>query len=305
MKLSQIATTNATFPVENLSRDASLAKEIQGRLIQLGCLDPPADGKFGPVSRLTLGLFAKRMGLRYDEEVTGPIANALLKQTGATFIPLKLGSNFASRIVTYLQLKDYFVARLPGFLNIVYVEGADADGKANPDAFDKWNDRRIIVRIDAAGKPVIDYNALATTEPGKFFTIHPLNTMGAARIAFDQFKAWHVGTHHPSAKPPRKHEALVQAANIRVFRDKNKDGSRKGDAVALGSGMGINQHSGLNASVASIGKVSAGCLVARSDADHKLFMKLVKKDPRFAVASKGYLFISTIIAGDDLAKKVP
>ena len=111
--------------------------------------------------------------------------------------------------------------------------------------------------------------------------------------------------HHPESQPPRKHEALVQADKIHIFRDKNEDGKRPGDKeFIVGSGAGINQHSGLNQSPSNIGKLSAGCLVGQNDDEHKKFMKILRGDPRF-IANHGYKFMTTVIAGDDLDKKVP
>jgi hypothetical protein len=204
-----------------------------------------------------------------------------------------------------MQAKGFFVARLPGFLNIVYVEGADKSGRHNVDAPNVFNDRRTVFHFDKSGNPVMDVNALCTTEPGQFYTDNPLDPGGAARIAFGQYKSWTVGTHHPELQAPRKHEALIQADKIHIFRDKNKDGIRPGDKESIvGSATGINQHSGLNQSPSNIGRVSAGCLVGQDGDEHKKFMTVVKADRRF-IANHGYKFMTTIIAGDDLDKKVP
>lgn len=305
MKLADVAGSGKSVHVNDLGDDKALCKEIQARLTALGCLDPKPDGIFGAVSKLTLALFASQMKLTYDDKVTGPIATALLEQKSGTFLPMQPGNDLAGRIATYMGRNGQFFARLPGFLTIVYLEGADPDGRPNADAADRWNDLRLVLRRNAKGKPEVAFSALATTEPGRFYTaVKPLSSRGAARIAFGQFKAWRVGTHHPHLLPPRRHEALTQALPITVFRDKNKDGIRPGDATQTGV-FGINQHSGLDQSLKSIGKASAGCLVGRVDADHKAFMKLVKTDPRFRQASKGYTFMTSVIAGDDLAKQVP
>src|SRR5258706_65591 len=146
-------------------------------------------------------------------------------------------------------------------------------------------------------------NVLATTEPSRFFSESPENPEGAARIAFGQYKAWRVGIH--KAGKPTAHEALVQAGELSVHRDLNKDGKRAGDKIDVGSGFGINQHSGHNASANDIGRASAGCLVGRSHVEHKEFMKLVKTDPRFLRATNGYKYITAVIAGDDLKNQVP
>ena len=301
MKLQEIIANNSSVLVNDLALDVVLAGEIQTRLISLGCLDPPADGDFGTVSKFVLGEFARQAGINYQEVVDKPLAESLLDNSATSFIPLALGNDFGSRIVKYMQLRNYWIARLPGFLNIVYVEGADADGSPNADKSNIFNDRRIVFAI-AGGKPEIKFNVLATTEPGKFYTEHPLNAGGAARIAFNQYKAWRVGIHH--ATSPSRHEALVQVGIISVHRDLNKDGKRIGDAIDVGSGFAINQHSGHNADANNIGKASAGCLVGRSHDEHKEFMKLVKTDPRFKKALNGYKYISTVIAGDDLKDKI-
>lgn len=200
-----------------------------------------------------------------------------------------------------MRLRNYWVARLPSCLNIVYVEGANEDGKPNGDEFNKFNDRRLVIGI-VDGKPTLHLNVLATTEPGRFYTEHPMNPLGAARIAFGQYKAWRVGIH--KAGTPTAHEALVQAGPITVYRDLNKDGQRTGDKTDVGSGFHVDQHAGFNASPDDIGKASAGCLVGRSTDEHRQFMKLVKTDPRYKLASQGYQYVSTVIAGDDLATKV-
>jgi hypothetical protein len=303
MRLADIAKSKKSVSIKALGSDTTLAKEVQKRLIVLGCLDPKADGQFGTISQLALSSFARREALPFDDRLTGPIAQALLEETPKTFIPLKLGSDLGSRLVRYMQAKKYHVARLPGHLNIVYLEGSDVTGRHNADRADEWNDRRIVFVVGKNGRPTITHNVPATTEPGLFFTDHPLNKGGAARIAFQQYKAWMVGTHKAGTKTAQ--EALVQAGSISVFRDKNKDGIRPGDTVHVGSGFGINQHGTLgDKGPKTIGRWSAGCLVARQQADHRLFMKIVKRDPRFG-ANNGYRFMTAVIAGDDLDARVP
>lgn len=305
MNLSTIAAASASVPVTKLGQDTALAKEVQTRLAALGCLDPPADGQFGSASKLTLSRYAKLRGFAFKDALSPQIAKGLLTDKADAILPLRLSGDFASRMVRYLQVQKFFVARLPGFFNIVYVEGSDANGRHNADTFNVFNDRRTVFHFDKFGKPVMDLNVLCTTEPGRFFTQHPLNPDGAARIAFGQYKSWAVGIHHPELTAPRRHEALVQVANVKIFRDKNKDGIRPGDKqFTVGSGAGINQHSGLNQPAGDIGKLSAGCLVGQNDAEHKKFMKVLRGDPRFVV-NNHYKFMTTVIAGDDLDKKVP
>jgi len=200
-------------------------------------------------------------------------------------------SNLADRIIQYMTAKGYHISTDPGLVNIVYLEGANADGTPNEDRLNEWNDRRIVL-VFQYGNPVIVGNFTATTEPGRKYTMQPMNPGGAARICFGQYKAWSVGVHGNS----EPHEALVQVAEVKVCRDFNKDGFRTGDKVHAGL-FGINQHWGYD--MKFIDAASAGCLVGQSRASHRQFMGWVKADPRYQ-ADKNYIFRTTIIAGDEL-----
>lgn len=283
-----------TISFADLAKDTELAKQVQTNLIRLGLLDPPADGKFGQFSIQALKYFQSLMKISEDGLGT-KTSQALVEVKEA--IPLKLGKDFASRIIKYMQRKGYFVAVGEKRYNIVYVEGASADGTPNKDSFNQWNDRRIVIEI-ATGTPKILGNWLATTEPGNRYTQRPMNPNGAARIAFGQYQAWQVGIHGGS----EPHEALVQRGSLKLHRDRNKDGLRTGDAIDVGSGFGINQHYGYDLQL--VGPASAGCLVGQSRAEHRVFMRLIKQDRRYQL-NNDYFFFTTIIAGDDLAKNFP
>jgi hypothetical protein len=188
------------------------------------------------------------------------------------------------KIIQYMAAQKYKIRAL----NIVYIEGVDPDSFAlNPDRMDEWNDVRMIIRDD--GDMLVC--ASATTEPGAHYTYNPMNAAGAARIAFGQYlDCWEVGIHG-AAFP---HEALVQIGTIKVHRDLNQDGSRKGDAIDAGSWFGINQHSTSNAPE-TIGPWSAGCLVGRYLSTHKLFMSICK--------GMGHrTFDTTILDGSELKR---
>lgn len=171
--------------------------------------------------------------------------------------------------------------------NIIYIEGVDPvedNFKLNGDAFDYWNDTRNVVRDDG----VILLSAVATTEPGKYYTYTPMNPNGAARIAFGQYKdCWEFGTHGISYP----HEALVQCGEIKVYRDFNQDGLRTGDLIYTDA-QGVNQHTTSNAPD-TIGLWGAGCLVGRYESTHKKFMQLMRD-------SGGVLFDTTILDGTTL-----
>lgn len=296
MTLKQIADSGRDFNSRELSLDESLTREIQTRLIDLSLLDPPADGDFGPISKNALEKFTALKKLPISDLIGPRIATALLESSVETLFPLNLDNSLASRLVGYMRAKGFWFSRLPNYLTIAYVEGMNGDGSLNDNTPNFFNDRRFLLSFEA-NIPRITGTWEATTEASAFYTKHPMNPKGAARIAFGQYKAWRVGIH-PRSQGGSAHEALVQVDDIRVFRDLNQDFRRTGDAVDIGSSFGVNQHWGFNFPVHDIGKASAGCLVGRTKDGHREFMKLLKTDPRFT-ASQGYKFMATVIDGQD------
>jgi hypothetical protein len=186
------------------------------------------------------------------------------------------------KTIKYMIAKGYKVRAL----NIVYFEGIDPDlTRVNPDTIDQWNDVRSIV--SNTGDVLLA--SIATTEPGWYYRLNPMNAGGAAQLAFGQYlDAWCIGDHHGQ-------DALVQCGNLKVFRDKNEDGSRKGDALDVGSDFGLNQHTTSNAPDA-VGRWSAGCLVGKyPDTHNNKFMSIIR--------SMGLkTFDTTLVDGSEFAK---
>lgn len=303
---------------------ADLVAEIQARLCALGLLDPvidgsteapflpvrPADGRFGPETFNAIRSFHRYWRLQYNEDQLAPaFFQALADCDPDAFFPIQFSplagdgaqTLLAKRVLRYMARKNYWITRAPDQLNIVYVEGAGPDGKPNADQMNKWNDRRMVIRILPGGQPEMLVNDQATTEPGRFYTDNvPKHLAGVARIAFGQYKAWKMGLHK-GVQP-----SLVQRGKVRLHRDINKDGKRDtADPIDIGDGFGINQHSTKPGLVPdSVEKFSAGCLVGRRYDYHLSFMHIVRQDYRYQM-NKDYMFVSTIIDGDDLAKAEP
>lgn len=211
-------------------------------------------------------------------------------------------TSLAEKIVRACERKGYPLDRGPGEVNIIYVEGMSPDGTANGDRPNAWNDLRVVLTFDGA-TPKIVKAWEATTEPGRKYTLAPINPAGAARIEFGRYTAWQVGIHREGS--PSAHEALRQdAGDVTVARDANQDGLRTGDARDTGR-FGINQHGGYDMPPADIGAASAGCLVGRTMEGHREFMALVKSDPRY-VADHSFVFATAVIAESDvLAEGLP
>lgn len=290
MTLWELAAGGRVVPLALIGGDRALATEIQDRLTAHGLLDPPADGSFGPVSLWGIGQFLRKVGTPGKTVIDGAAAAALLAEQPA--FPLRTPDSLAGRLATAMHKAGHWLCRHPDCVNLVYVEGMDEDGTPNVDAPNVFNDLRVVLRVNRAGTPVIEEIWEATTEPGRYYTlIQKLDPRGAARIAFGQYKAWSVGTH--MAGRPSGHEALVQTAPIRVFRDLNEDFERTGDQVFAGL-FGVNQHWGFDLPRSDIGRASAGCLVGRTKAGHRAFMALCKADPRYT-ANNSYRFLTSVL----------
>lgn len=302
MKLQTFVNSGLKFGSDAIAADEELATNIQEILIWLKFLDPPADGKFGPISTAALIEFQDIIGdLSAEKGFLGPQTAKKLIETSPDEVPqpeLDLTkNNLEARIIKYMLAKFYRIATGPQKYNIVYVEGMEANGTLNNDQPNQFNDRRMVIEIPNQ-VPELKGNWEATTEPGTHYTINPMNNLGAARIAFGQYKAWQVGTHWGSGAEP--HEALVQASPISVYRDKNKDFIRTGDKLYTGN-FEINQHYGFDFPRNDISFAGAGCLVGRERKSHRDFMALIKQDKRYKLNNQ-YRFLTTIIPGDELEK---
>jgi hypothetical protein len=198
-------------------------------------------------------------------------------------------------VLRYMVASNYWICRYPECKNIVYLEGVDPDGTLNDDRPNWFNDIRLVFWLDKNGE--LEWKAWeATTEPGGYWTVNPMNPRGAARIKFGQYAAWRVGTHGGSTAGA--HEALIQVKPISVHRDLNKDYIRTNDSIDTGL-FGINHHWGYDLPRDDIGKAGSGTLIGRTKEGHREFMQLIKTDPRYR-AYNFYDFIATILPADQV-----
>jgi hypothetical protein len=320
--LDKIAEASKTYFIHELNAEPEkeASKQIQTRLCDLGLLDPSfsgsvltafgpgekADGVIGLNTRNALFVFCKIAKIDYQDGLVSPqLAKALINAEADQLLPIQVKSRLfdskqtklAKKLVRYMQSKGYWIARSAEMINLIYSEGMDLNGQANTDQPNHWNDRRMAFRIKANGRPEMVFNYEATTEPGTYYVMNPLNTQGAARIAFGQYKAWVDGKHR-GTQP-----ALVQRGPIKLHRDLDKNGKRsKTDPIDIGDSFGINQHStsdDYNSEL--IDRYSAGCLVGRNYQEHLKFLARVRKDVRYAM-NKSYMFVTAVIAGDEFEK---
>jgi hypothetical protein len=198
----------------------------------------------------------------------------------------------AGLLVSYMRAQGWDVATGPYEMNIVYLEGGDMAGLPIPDRMDGWNDGRLLITVHQ-GEFVLVHNTVATTEPGLSATRSKAAAKrgGVFRIAIGQQRGkWVMGFHRS-----QKHSALVQKPGEQVLghRDRNQDGLRSGEPLAVGTG--INQH-GTSPTYQGnkVGNYSEGCLVGRNWIEHMMFIAALRMDPRY-IADQGYAWDTTVI----------
>tara|TARA_R110000751_G_scaffold40588_13_gene95897 strand:+ start:654 stop:1259 length:606 start_codon:yes stop_codon:yes gene_type:complete len=130
-----------------------------------------------------------------------------------------------------------------------------------------------------------------TTDAGKFWLQHPMNSKGCAILVPDQYLgAYAIGLHRGAYK------ALCQRGEVEVYRDDNKDQILDFNEASKQWGQfGINIHrAGEDSQV--VGKWSAGCQVVKRRTDFDDLMQICTK------ASKqwGNSFTYTLIKEQDL-----
>jgi hypothetical protein len=290
------------FGLEGIASDSILTEEIHEALIALSYLDGPAEKEFALLSAQGFLRFQRDYRVDLEEEqqfeyLGVKTALKLLELPTETLESFKdvviPGNDPAGKIYQYMKKKNYRFFTGPQEYNIVYLEGINEDFTENRDRPNYFNDLRVVLEVRDS-VPVVVGKWEATTEPGSHYTYSPMNSKGAARIAFDQYRAWQIDIHGNS----EPHEALVQGSGpVTVHRDFDQNMIRTGDKLDTGY-FGINQHHGYDYPRNNIYNGSAGCLVGRTRRGHREFMEIIKQDRRYRKNSK-YIFYSTIIAGDD------
>lgn len=277
-----------------LAPRARLVAAVQARLAHHGLLDPPGDGVLDPATQWALFAFCGAAALPFGGELTPDAARALL--TPAPILPLHAAEDLAGRIARALVRRGDWLCRHPACVNIVYVEGMDETGRAIPRRPDAFDDLRLLLRVDAEGRPVIVGQWQATTASGRPAVEEPAEPEGAPRLLSGQHRAWVIG--RTAIGTELEQEALVQVAPLRVTRDTDRDFHRAGDMRDRDLFL-IDQHGGLDAPREEIGGVGAGCLVGRVQAGHAAFMAMLREDARWR-ATSAHRFTTSVIAAAEL-----
>lgn len=129
----------------------------------------------------------------------------------------------------------------------------------------------------------------ATTDPGKAPMVAGNRIGGIARVVPGQYPGSHMVRLHQG-----KYEALGQKANIKVYRDNDRDTEYDTDTVTEGV-YGINIHKAGQDST-WVERWSEGCQVFKRVKDFDVFMKICKK----AAKIHGNSFTYTLIESKDI-----
>jgi hypothetical protein len=165
-------------------------------------------------------------------------------------------------------------------MNVIGIRNSGT-GKKVTDLFDDW--LTLSFKINGAWQFFI---WSATTDPGKAPMLKGNNGTGTARVVPGQYPGSHMIRLHQG-----KYEALGQKANIKVYRDANKDEVYDESKITEGV-YGINIHkAGADSNI--ISTWSEGCQVFKRVKDFDVFMQHCKKAAKLHVNSFTYTLIES------------
>lgn len=275
MKVKDLIKNNKTIKVAEAS--TALITDLQQHLAKLNLYPAKeVDGRFGPKTKNGWESFKKSVN-QGDLHLIGPGSARLLleevEDAPSATNPLP-GTNLANKIYNVCLAKGYPLDLRPGAVNIFGLEGMNTDGTANNDAPDRWNDAvGLLSMVNGVPKVLCIYRG--TTEPGRFYTVNPMNRGGAARLQLGHQKGlWAVGQH-------RGYEAMQQVGAATLVRDANRNFLRD-DRVTVERGNGINLHSTSPRFLPNtIDRFSAGCVVIQKWSEFQTFMRLIKNSLQY------------------------
>jgi lysozyme family protein len=155
--------------------------------------------------------------------------------------------------------------------NVVSVEGMDPDGTPNNNRPNAFDDIKMVV--DGSGK-IIGGPWEATTQPGVYWTEHPMADGGAFIIAKGPQCCWELGDYHGPAWRQKENSVIYGT------RDPNATYKRQGPPVKHGY-IGVHHHRGYDLPRANISNAAAGCQVIRLNEKQLEFVNLTKQSARF------------------------
>ncbi len=123
MKLEDIESGGGAMPLALIGADRELSLQLQQRLEEIGLLDPPADGIFGPVSLWALAQFFRKTGQTGKAVIDPAAARSLLSDEAIDAFSLNFPESFAGQIARAMQASGHWLCRHPDGVTVVYIEG--------------------------------------------------------------------------------------------------------------------------------------------------------------------------------------
>jgi peptidoglycan hydrolase-like protein with peptidoglycan-binding domain len=92
------------YTIAEVAADEELTTDVQKVLIWLKLLDPPVDGKFGPITTAAFKEFQERMGCPEIGVLDSDTAKKLIETDPAELPPprLRASNDLAGRIIKYM-----------------------------------------------------------------------------------------------------------------------------------------------------------------------------------------------------------
>ena len=141
MNIYEFHQSKKEYTIAEIAADEQLTIDVQKILIWLKLLDPPADGKFGPITTEAFKEFQERMHCPEIGVLDNETAKKLIETEPIELPPpmLRPPDDLAGRIIKYMLVKNYHISTRLDEYNIVYVEGMNANGIENTDAPNHFN----------------------------------------------------------------------------------------------------------------------------------------------------------------------
>jgi len=194
-------------------------------------------------------------------------------------------------IKSYFAAKDYKFFDTPDKKLNINIIGVRRDNQGS-NTFDDF-----LLVMYREEELMVSHRWQATTDPGKYWLMNPMNPKGTAVLIPGQYRStWQIGKHQG------KYEALVQRKPVKVWRDNNKDEviDYNNITTLVDEGyFGINIHrSNPYDQSYAVNKWSAGCQVFKKVDDYNKFMELCRKSAKIY----GNSFTYTLMHEKDLRK---
>jgi len=217
------------------------------------------DGDFGNKTEAAVKKFQKENGLN-DDGIVGPKTYKILMQEDHKYTLDQIEEAVKTKGYEWFNDGDYNV-------NIVGIRNMAAGTRVT----NKFDDH---ITVSYKEKGEWKFHCFeCTTDPGDDWMDRPTNSKGCAILVPGQYKSSHKLRLHAG-----KYLALGQQKNVKVYRDRNKDGHYDFDKSTIDEGLfGINIHRATgraSKTSTNIDKWSAGCQVIASNDNWHAFLDI-------------------------------